>query len=136
LPKVVLPERPCAPTLPAAYQGPSIDYWTGPGASDISHTAQEKNNTFKAKKYGWLGRTAVGSSINSGFIMASNDTAVNSAANLMFSGHTFGLYGQGQASMPQNGTAFEFNVDLHNAASAVQNTHSMMISLFPYDGTD
>jgi hypothetical protein len=123
---VSVPNRPCAPTKPAAYTGPAIDWAAAAGATDVSNPS-----TMKAKRMGWLARTAVGSSVNSGFVRVTNETATTAANTLLYAGHTFGLYGQGNDTMPWNGTAYEY-------ASAKQATdvHAMMVSFFPYDGTD
>ena len=125
---IAVPNRPCAPTKPAAYTGPQIDWTAAAGATDVTTPL-----TMKPLRKGRLARTAPGSSINAGFVRVSNDTTVPTVANtIMYAGHTFGLYGQGNDTMPADGIAFEYT-DKHGAAST--DVHSMMISMFPYDGT-
>jgi hypothetical protein len=86
------------------------------------------NSTEIAKKGGVLLRTTAGSSMNSGFIQATLDTQTNVPDNFKWAGHTFGLYGQGDLTMPANGRAFMWQ-------PPSTNTHSVMVSIFPYDGT-
>jgi hypothetical protein len=66
--------------------------------------------------------------MNSGFIQATLDTQTNVPDNFKWAGHTFGLYGQGDLTMPANGRAFMWQ-------PPSTNTHSVMVSIFPYDGT-
>jgi hypothetical protein len=83
------------------------------------------------KRMGWLARTAVGSTVNSGFVRVTNETTSAAANTLLYAGHTFGLYGQGNDTMPWNGTAFEYAT-----TKQTSDVHAMMVSFFPYDGTD
>ena len=88
------------------------------------------NKTYIEDRFGVLAKTANGSTVNSGFLRVTNDTVHNEIANLEFTGHTFGLFGQGKAVMPADGIAYSYNYTFLGA-----NTAGMMISLFPYDPT-
>jgi len=105
--------------LPETYTGPIIDWST----NDIALVDATK----KAKRAGVISRTGAGSTVNSGFVQASLDTATFTSEEIKYAGHTFGLYGQGNYTMPQNGTAFRFSPPETNG-------HGMMVSIFPYDG--
>ena len=106
--------------MPDPYYGPMIDWWQ----TAIGNV----NDTTKAKMGGVISRTATGSTINSGFLQATSDIANFTSEQIKYAGHTFGLYGQGNKTMPQNDTAFTY-------ALAGTNAHGMMVSIFPYDGT-
>jgi hypothetical protein len=104
-----------------------IDWW--------QQTVDSINTTSAQKQYGVFERQSVQfPSLNSGFIAATPDSSISTAQSPYplptYAGHTFGLLGQGAATMPQNGIAF--------ASRRVESSdnHHMMISIFPYDQTD
>jgi len=70
-------------------------------------------------------------SLQSGWLAATpNDSTANSAVPVPAPGHVFGLRGQGNATNPADGIAFAYRAVTTTA------THGMMVSLFPYDGSD
>ena len=77
---------------------------------------------------GVIQRTGAGSTLNSGFIQASLDTANFTSEQIKYAGHTFGLYGQGNYTMPQNATAYRFSTP------GATEGHGLMVSIFPYNG--
>ena len=89
---IKIPSKPCAPTLPDPYYGPMIDWWQTSAASI--------NDTTKAMMGGVISRTASGSTVNSGFLQATSDIGNFTAEQIQYAGHTFGLYGQGNKTMP------------------------------------
>ena len=107
--------------MPENYTGPIID-WSN---TDIALV----NATWIAKRAGVISRTGAGSTVNSGFVQASLDTANFTSEQIKYAGHTFGLYGQGNYTMPQNDTAYRFSTP------GASEGHGMMVSIFPYDGT-
>jgi hypothetical protein len=121
----VVPERPCPPDQPAAYSGPRIDWWV------TANALASLNSTVTAAMYGTLTNMAVTAtpSLNAGFVQATPDTTSTATSVLTWAGHTFGLNGQGIATMPADGTAFSIVTPIATT------THSVMVSLFPYDAT-
>jgi len=123
-----IPVRPCPPDVPAAYVGPKIDWWLA-----TSNLVNNVNATSRVEGYGVLDRMAATimpkPSLNSGFVQAAPDISNGVTPNITFAGHTFGLLGQGNATLPTNGIAFPYR-------TVSTETHHMMLSLFPYDETD
>ena len=118
-PAVTIPARPCQPTMPAAYSGPNVD-WT---LTNNPYTSV--NATSKVKGYGVFARNSVPTpTLNSGFLSSTPDsTATTPVAT--WTGHVFGLYGQGAAAMPADGIAFASRI------IPTGETHGMMVSIFP-----
>jgi hypothetical protein len=118
----VVPERPCPPEQPAAYTGPKIDWWV------TSNLLASVNTTTIAAGYGTLDNMAVTAtpSLNAGFVQATPDTTSTTTSVVTWAGHTFGLNGQGAATMPADGIAFTIVVPANTV------THSVMVSIFPY----
>jgi hypothetical protein len=120
----VVPERPCPPSQPSVYAGPRIDWWVSANAIATI------NDTTIALGYGTLDNMALTSltSLNAGYVQATPDTSAT-AISVAWSGHTFGLQGQGIATMPADGIAFSIVTPIATT------THGVMISIFPYVGT-
>ena len=72
--------------------------------------------------------TGTAVSLSSGYLSAPHNTLASPV--VPGSGHTFGLLGQGDATNPQNGTAWASRVVSDSAS------HGMMVSYFPYDNAD
>ena len=106
--------------MPENYTGPIIDWWN----TDIALV----NATWIEKRAGVISRTGAGSTVNSGFVQASLDTATFTSEQIKYAGHTFGLYGQGNYTMPQNATAYRFSTP------GATEGHGLMVSIFPYNG--
>jgi hypothetical protein len=111
-PATSIPQRPCPPTQPRAYEGPYID--KALTAAPTANTngvlfAVVPSSTMKAKK-GWYASTT--------------DVAGTDATTLAVSGHVFGRLGQGKGSMP--GVA-PFYWDYATAAG----TPTVIVSIFP-----
>jgi len=124
---ITIPTRPCQPTQPTAWSGPTID-WDVAGAA-----IGTVNETGKLASYGVITRAAlsgVNVSLNSGFLAATADTTSATTALNAGSGHTFGLLGQGDATNPADGMAWA------NRVVVATTTHGMMVSMFPYDNSD
>lgn len=97
-----------------------IDWW----AANLAAV----NATMKPQMAGVLSRTATGSTMNSGFLRVTTDLGVWTPVQINYTGHTYGLYGQGTAAMPAPDIAFTYK-------SPAADPHGMMVSIFPYDGT-
>ena len=121
----VVPERPCPPYQPSAYSGPKIDWWVA------SNAIASINDTTIAAGYGTLANMAdtAKPSLNAGFVQATPDSTDSTTSTITWSGHTFGLQGQGIATMPADGIAFSIVTPVATAL------HGCMVSIFPYDGT-
>jgi hypothetical protein len=120
---VKIPSRPCGPSQPAAWVGPTID-WT---VTDNSLT--NSNSTAKENQYGVFDNLALTTpSLQSGWLAATPDNTATPP--VAAPGHTFGVRGQGNATNAVAGSAWA-NREVSASAS-----HGMMVSLFPYDMTD
>jgi len=122
---VKIPTRPCPPTQPAAWTGPNIDWWVANAAiASVNSTVLANNG-----QWGVFSKMSVTTpSLQSGWLAATPD---NTATPVVAApGHTFGLRGQGNATNAMAGTAFAYRAVTATA------THGMMVSIFPYDGTD
>jgi len=118
-PAVTIPARPCQPTMPAAYMGPNVDITLTTGAYTTI------NATSKVLGYGAFARNAVSTpTLNSGFLSSTPDSTV-AAPLFTWTGHVFGLYGQGAATMPADGIAYPSRI------IPTGETHGMMVSIFP-----
>jgi len=118
-PAVTIPARPCQPTMPAAYMGPNVDH-------TITNAAYTTiNATSKALGYGAFGRNAIAKpTLNSGFLSSTPDSTATPPA-FTWTGHVFGLWGQGAAAMPADGIAYPSRIIPSGE------THGMMVSIFP-----
>jgi hypothetical protein len=120
---VKIPSRPCGPSQPAAWGGPTIDWWV---ANNAFATI---NATGKAAQYGVFSNLSLTTpSLQSGWLAATPDNTATTP--VAAPGHTFGVRGQGNATNAVAGTAWA------NRVVSATATHGMMVSLFPYDMTD
>lgn len=120
--KYAIPSRPCEPNpQPGAYVGPKIDWWV------TDNLVASMNATSRAAGYGILNRMPMTRpTLNSGFLLASPNKPPADTPDYLYSGHVFGLYGQGTATMPRNGTAF-----IPKFAPDINDQPNMMVSIFP-----
>jgi len=122
-----IPERPCAPTVPAAYSGLVFD-----GAQTTafaSYVAADK--TAKKAVPSANAGIAVGTYTQaSGFLQGSTNDAIpdSTTAEIANVGHIFGRFGQGPATTP-SASAEAFQWTAPGAA------HDLLISILPYDAT-
>ena len=108
---VILPKKPVKPDLPPAY----------------TFYSYHRNNTVGDVLLPGEGYTNQTSTINAGFLLPTNSTET---PFFNFTGHSFGLMGQGLASMPANATGFD-----QSDFNAYSSAHTLIVSYFPNDET-
>lgn len=124
---VKIPARPCPPTQPGAWMGPMIWYNLTGALTGTDGAAKTAEQAARAGAVVNQGSNAM--KTNSGFVRVSSDSTVYNATTLAVSGHTFGLAGQGAATMPGTNNAY------WNNPGQASKTSGMMVSIFPNDGT-
>ena len=132
---VEIPNRPSQPQAPPTWTGPTVKYFHNTTEqTTFGNLAWEQKKNIATYAGALTNTNGDKPSFGSGYLAATPDNTAPAAApfNASWAGHSFGLIGQGDLSMPEAGNAW---AGIPDAARDAASYH-MAVSIFPYDGTD
>jgi hypothetical protein len=120
--EIMVPQKPAAPCMPTAYDGPYL-VWDATEVAVVRAAALTINDNIGA----YDGTASKLDAI--GWLAVSNTDGTSN----QYTGHIFGLLGQGEATMPNSTNPLAINVGVSDIAkfSDTQLQAFMMVSIFP-----